>query len=247
MEMSEKIKKLQGYVDNSQRILALTGAGISTSTGIPDFRSPGSGLYDNLQEYNLPYPEAIFELDYLRINPKPFFRLAAEFLDQKYQATPGHLFIKKLEDSGKLLRLYTQNIDGLDHKAEINRIIECHGSYSHAHCLNCHKSYALDEIADDIQAGNIPTCDCDGIIKPDIVFFGESLPENFFNNVENDAVECDLLIVIGSSLQVYPVAAIPEMVLADTPKILINRESTAYQGFNLEILGNIDDIVSQIT
>jgi len=114
--MPDQIKEISSIIQKVHNIIILTGAGISTSAGIPDFRSPKTGLYANLQKYNLPYPEAIFDINYFKQNPKPFFELAKELFTGNYQPTSTHRFIRLLEEEGKLLRNYTQNIDGLEIK-----------------------------------------------------------------------------------------------------------------------------------
>ncbi|XP_066557100.1 NAD-dependent protein deacetylase sirtuin-3 isoform X3 [Amia ocellicauda] len=131
-----------------QRIVVMAGAGISTPSGIPDFRSPGSGLYDNLQQYNLPYAEAIFEINYFHHNPKPFFALAKELYPGNYQPNLTHYFIRLLHDKGLLHRLYTQNIDGLERLAGIppNKLVEAHGTFATATCTVCRMSFPGDAL-----------------------------------------------------------------------------------------------------
>ncbi|MCL4117565.1 UNVERIFIED_CONTAM: hypothetical protein GTU68_039309 [Idotea baltica] len=126
-----------------KNIVTMAGAGISTSAGIPDFRSPESGLYNNLSKYNLPHPEAIFDLDYFESNPKPFFVLAKELYPGAFNPTPSHHFIKLLHDKGLLLRHYTQNVDTLEHIAgiPIEKLVEAHGTFRTSHCMSCKKAY----------------------------------------------------------------------------------------------------------
>lgn len=121
----------------------MVGAGISTPSGIPDFRSPGSGLYSNLQQYNIPYPEAIFELDFFFHNPKPFFTLAKELYPGHYKPNVTHYFLRLLHDKELLLRLYTQNIDGLERASGIpaSKLVEAHGTFASATCTVCRRSF----------------------------------------------------------------------------------------------------------
>ncbi|XP_032919717.1 NAD-dependent protein deacetylase sirtuin-3, mitochondrial isoform X2 [Catharus ustulatus] len=121
----------------------MAGAGISTPSGIPDFRSPGSGLYSNLEQYDIPYPEAIFELGYFFVNPKPFFTLAKELYPGNYRPNSAHYFLRLLHDKGLLLRLYTQNIDGLERAAGIppDRLVEAHGTFATATCTVCQRNF----------------------------------------------------------------------------------------------------------
>lgn len=126
----------------------MCGAGISCASGIPDFRSPKTGLYSNLQKYNIPTPESVFTLDYFKENPKPFCMLAKELYPGNFQPTPVHYFIKLLHQKNRLLRNYTQNIDTLERVAGIDgeMLVEAHGSFAAAHCIKCRKRYESDEI-----------------------------------------------------------------------------------------------------
>ncbi|XP_006817022.1 NAD-dependent protein deacetylase sirtuin-2-like, partial [Saccoglossus kowalevskii] len=127
-----------------KNIVVLTGAGISTSAGIPDFRSPESGLYDNLQKYNLPNPQAIFEIGYFKENPEPFFTLAKELYPGSFKPTICHYFIKLLSDKNLLLRNYTQNVDSLERIAGVpgDKMVEAHGTFHTGHCLGeCRREY----------------------------------------------------------------------------------------------------------
>ncbi|KAI9106148.1 zinc finger protein [Phlyctochytrium arcticum] len=259
-----------------KQILVLTGAGISTSAGIPDFRSPGTGLYDNLKKYNLPYPEAIFDISYFRRNPQPFFTLARELYPGTFRSTPCHYFIRLLQDKGILLRNFTQNIDTLERIAGVREevLVEAHGSFAGAACAGkttvtslpklasslasasgndslaspplliesdqdssddddtykvvhpgCGKVFSTDSIRERIFKGEIPICDsCQGYIKPDIVFFGEQLPPKFHEAVATDFFKTDLVIIIGTSLQVAPFSQLINLVPATVPRLLINRE-----------------------
>ncbi|XP_074129192.1 NAD-dependent protein deacetylase sirtuin-3, mitochondrial isoform X2 [Sminthopsis crassicaudata] len=209
-----------------QRVVVMVGAGISTPSGIPDFRSPGSGLYSNLEQYDLPYPEAIFELDYFFHNPKPFFALAKELYPGNYRPNLAHYFLRLLHDKGLLLRLYTQNIDGLERAAGIPaaKLVEAHGTFASATCTICRQSFPGEEFRVDVMADRVPRCPvCTGVIKPDIIFFGEQLPQRFFLHMV-DFPMADLLIIIGTSLEVEPFASLSEASRRSVPRVLINRE-----------------------
>lgn len=197
------------------------------AAGIPDFRSPGSGLYHNLQKYNLPYPTAIFEMQYFYDNPKPFFVLAKELYPGSFKPTPCHYFVKLLENKGLLLRHYTQNIDTLERIAGIKdeNLVEAHGTFYTNHCLHCHKLYTMEWMKEQIFNDKIPQCiECKGIVKPDIVFFGENLPDKFYELPDKDFKKCDLLIIMGTSLEVQPFASLIERVNKNCIRLLINRE-----------------------
>ncbi|KAL3982369.1 Sir2 family protein [Acanthocheilonema viteae] len=233
------------------RILVLTGAGVSVSCGIPDFRSK-NGIYARLHiEYpDLPDPTAMFDINYFSRNPKPFFEFARELFPGRYEASMCHYFIKALEDNGKLLRNYTQNIDTLEQIAGIKRIVQCHGSFATATCRNCGLKVDSEAIREDIDSGRVAMCRIcshpEGVMKPDIVFFGEDLSDDFHEKMAEDRERVDLVVVIGSSLKVQPVALLPYNVSPEVPQILINRESLPHYASDIELLGNCDDIVAQL-
>ena len=213
----------------AKNIIVMAGAGISTSAGIPDFRTPGSGLYDNLQKYNLPYPQAVFDIGYFAENPKPFFTLAKELYPGSFNPTPSHHFVKMLEEKGLLLRHFTQNIDTLERVAGISdeKIVEAHGAFHTGHCIKCRKEFSQEWIKELIFKDEIPTCtkeSCKGYVKPDIVFFGEGLPDRFFNCMMSDFKKCDLLIIMGTSLAVQPFASLVDRVDDTCPRLLLNME-----------------------
>ncbi|KAM8876821.1 NAD-dependent protein deacetylase sirtuin-3, mitochondrial isoform 2-T2 [Synchiropus picturatus] len=209
-----------------KKVVVMAGAGISTPSGIPDFRSPGSGLYDNLQQYNLPYAEAIFEINFFLHNPEPFFALAKELYPGNYQPNLTHYFVQLLHKKGLLLRMYTQNIDGLERLAGIppEMLVEAHGSFSTATCTVCRRKYEGADLRPDVMSGTVPKCPtCKGVVKPDIVFFGEELPVHFFKYL-TDFPQADLLIIMGTSLEVEPFASLAWAVRSSVPRLLINRD-----------------------
>lgn len=195
---------------------------------LPPSHGTCTGLYDNLQKYNLPYPEAVFDIAFYRNDPDPFIQLASELWPGNHSPTVTHSFIALLEKKGMLLRNYTQNIDCLDVLAGVSeeKMIECHGHFRTASCIECSRSFDGKECKRIIvQESRVPECpECGGYVKPDIVFFGESLPTAFHRNVRRDTAKADLLIVMGTSLLVGPVNGIPEMVSKSVPRVLFNRE-----------------------
>ncbi|CAB1425078.1 unnamed protein product [Pleuronectes platessa] len=236
----------------SKRILVLTGAGVSVSCGIPDFRSR-DGIYARLAVDfpDLPDPQAMFDIEYFRRDPRPFFKFAKEIFPGQFQPSPCHKFISMLDKRGKLLRNYTQNIDTLEQVAGVQRIIQCHGSFATASCLVCKHTVDCEAIREDIFNQVVPHCPrCPdipmAIMKPDIVFFGENLPEMFHRAMKQDKDEVDLLIVIGSSLKVRPVALIPNSIPHEVPQVLINREQLPHLNFDVELLGDCDVIVNEL-
>ncbi|KAM9319064.1 NAD-dependent protein deacetylase sirtuin-3, mitochondrial isoform 2-T2 [Pholidichthys leucotaenia] len=190
------------------------------------FRSPGSGLYDNLQQYNLPYAEAIFEIGFFHKNPNPFFALAKELYPGNYRPNLAHYFVRLLHEKGQLLRMYTQNIDGLERLAGIppQMLVEAHGTFATATCTVCLKKYEGEKLRPDVMSGMVPKCStCKGVVKPDIVFFGEELPRHFFKYL-TDFPMADLLIIMGTSLEVEPFASLAGAVRNSVPRLLINRD-----------------------
>ena len=241
--------------------MVITGAGVSVSAGIPDFRSE-NGIYKRVKElYDLPSPEAIFSLGYFRQNPIPFFLFAKELWPGQHNPTISHKFIANLEKSGRLLRNYTQNIDNLERKASVNNVIQCHGSFATSSCVTCRASFSSMDLDEDIFNQKIPLCNrchptgrpsednlfvpsnLHGVLKPDITFFGESLPDSFIKTIPEDLDKVDLCIVMGSSMQVDPVASILTALPKNVPLILINREVVAKpHNFDVLLLGNCDEI-----
>ncbi|KAF9419341.1 hypothetical protein HW555_004105 [Spodoptera exigua] len=222
--------------ERCKNIITLAGA----AAGIPDFRSPETGLYHNLQKYDLPEPQAIFEINFFRQNPKPFFMLAKELYPGSFKPTISHYFIRLLHEKGLLLRHYTQNIDTLERGAGIpeEKLVEAHGTFYTSHCLDCRKEYNLEYVKERIFADQIPICtDCPGVVKPDIVFFGESLPDRFQRCLQEDFQHCDMLIIMGSSLEVQPFASLIDMVPDWCPRLLINREKAGMRSPLLRLWG----------
>nr|XP_014340983.1 PREDICTED: NAD-dependent protein deacetylase sirtuin-3-like isoform X4 [Latimeria chalumnae] len=189
-------------------------------------RTPGTGLYDNLQQYNIPCPEAIFDIDYFTYNPKPFFSLVKELYPGNYQPNYIHYFVKMLHEKGLLLKMYTQNIDGLERKAGIpsEKLVEAHGTFSTASCHSCCKPFPAKIAQEAIMNDKIPRCKaCSGIVKPDIVFFGEDLPKRFYR-FSKDFVNADLVFIMGTSLEIEPFASIVDSARSYVPRLLLNRD-----------------------
>lgn len=228
--------------ERCRRVVCMVGAGISTAAGIPDFRSPGTGLYANLGRYELPYPEAIFDISYFKQHPEPFFALAKELLPGQLKPTVCHYFMRLLKEKGLLLRCYTQNIDTLERVAGLQpeELVEAHGTFQTAHCLrsSCRHQYDLSWVKEKIFSSLVPKCDkCQSVVKPDIVFFGENLPSRFFSLLQSDFQKVDLLIIMGTSLQVQPFASLVSRVPASTPRLLINKEKTGQSDVFMSLMG----------
>ncbi|CDW88506.1 nad-dependent deacetylase sirtuin-2 [Stylonychia lemnae] len=241
-----------------KKIVIMTGAGISVSAGIPDFRSPGSGVYANLAKYNLPFPEAIFTLPYFIENPEAFYTFCQEFDLDIYKPTPTHLFITLLDQMGVLLMNYTQNIDNLEEKAGLdvkNKLLQAHGSASGAKCAICKMDMDEQKLKEQIKVAEVYRClnqNCKGPVKPNIVLFGEAMPSDFFKKSQMIS-SCDLLLIMGTALAVSPFNSLVSSAPKNTPKVLINRENLAQYGFDflkdddkLFLEGNCDDIIQKI-
>ncbi|KAI6857492.1 SIR2-domain-containing protein [Hortaea werneckii] len=275
----------------SKNIMVITGAGISTSLGIPDFRSKGTGFYDKLRDMGYEGGEDVFDIYNFDENPSIFYSLAGEILPDQQRYTPTHAFIKLLQDKGKLQTNYTQNIDNLEELAGVDRskLIQCHGSFATASCRKCKFQVPGHEIFDQIRAKQVARCKkCKqdmarlppppkkkkqstskprkndfedssddegaynipeaGVMKPDITFFGEQLPDNFFDRfTEKDSKTVDLCIVIGTSLKVAPVSEMANYLPKDIPHIFVSREPIEHVNFDIQLLGDCDTVVYELS
>ena len=215
-EAAELIKK-------SRKTIALTGAGISTESGIPDFRSKGTGLWEKFD------PMQMSSVSALLSNLKQFYDFNLKRWSSFRDARPNiaHIALAELESHGFLYSVITQNIDGLHIKAGSKRVWEVHGHLRTCHCMKCRSSYPYDELLNQYDSGiNPPKCECGGILRPDVVLFEDPLGVDFNKAIE-DLAGCELLIVVGSSLRVYPVASLPRYA---RKMIIINKEPTPWDG-----------------
>jgi len=203
-------------IRRSERVVALTGAGISTAAGIPDFRGP-HGLYVTRQ-YD---PDTVFDIVAFHRDPEPFFDFTRDFLNviDTLEPTVTHRFLARLEADGRLTAVVTQNIDSLHQRAGSQRVISVHGDYWTSHCLACGREYDLAKMAEMVRETAVPRCACNGVIKPDVVFYGEAVRD--LEVAASVVVESDLLLVLGSSLAVYPAAFLPEQ--AGGQVVVVNR------------------------
>jgi len=219
----EKIQLLVELLEKSTCTFALTGAGISTESGIPDFRSPGSGLWTKHD------PAKVASVSAFMRNPGAFYELNMQWWNEYFfNAEPGaaHLALARLEKQGFLAGVITQNIDGLHRKAGSEKVYEVHGHMRTCRCISCSESYPFEFLVNQFNSGkNPPRCErCRGVLRPDIVLFEDPLGQDFFY-ASRDLSRCRLLIAIGSSLQVYPVASLPERV---RQLVIINRDATPW-------------------
>jgi NAD-dependent deacetylase len=228
--MEDKSKQVAQWIVTSKRVVVFSGAGLSTESGIPDFRSPG-GVWD---KYN---PEDFYFQNFLasETSREKYWQMATEMWDpiKSAQPNPAHLAISELEKLGKLDCVITQNIDGLHFKAgnSEEKVIQLHGTAIFVSCLSCKKRYDRDEIQERIKNGvKAPRCDdCGGLLKPATISFGQSMPERDTQKAYDRSSACDLFIVIGSSLVVQPAASMPLVAKKNGARlVIINRDSTPY-------------------
>lgn len=200
------IEKFISYVKEANNIVFFGGAGVSTDSGIPDFRSK-DGLYNQHDvQFDMYEPEYLLSHDCLYRNQKVFFEYYRQKLDTRnIQPNVTHLVLAKLEQRGKLKSIVTQNIDGLHQKAGSRVVHEIHGTTDRNYCASCYKQYPADYIFSSDEA--IPHCICGGFIRPDVTMYGEGLPEESVSNAIHDIANADLLIIAGTSLAVYPAAS----------------------------------------
>lgn len=217
------IEQFVDWVDKCDNIVFFGGAGVSTESGIPDFRSP-DGLYN--QKYKYP-PETIISHSFYLRYPEEFYRFYKDKMLYP-DSEPGitHLALAKLEQQGKLKAVVTQNIDGLHQKAGNKNVIELHGSVLRNYCERCHRFYGIESI---INSSGIPTCECGGIIKPDVVLYEEGLDEDNITAAIEYIRNADMLVVGGTSLGVYPAAGLIDYYRGDK-LVLINKSQTPYDG-----------------
>ena len=203
-------ERLAELIRESRRTVALTGAGVSVPSGIPDFRTPGTGLWENVDPMEVAHIDA-FHRDTARF--WKFYRPRFQQLGTK-EPNSAHAALAELESRGLLSAVITQNIDRLHQKAGAERVIEVHGSIETSSCTTCGSSYGLEVVETLFDEEGVATCGCCmGKVKPDVVLFGEFLPEAAMNEAHDLCVGCDLLICVGSSLEVYPVAGLPSVAL----------------------------------
>lgn len=234
------IEKLREIIDNSQRIVFFGGAGVSTESGIPDFRS-ADGLYH--QQYDYP-PEEILSHTFFMRNTEEFYRFYRDkMLCLSAKPNKAHRILAQWETEGKLLSVITQNIDGLHQAAGSRRVHELHGSVLRNYCTKCGKFYGVETIA---ESAGVPHCDCGGVIKPDVVLYEEPLPEDTVLAAIRDIRSADTLIVAGTSLTVYPAASYVRY-FDGGKMVLINRDPTPYDHIaDLVIHDKVGEVLEKV-
>ena len=239
--LKEQIQELQKIIDTYDNIVFFGGAGVSTESGIPDFRSV-DGLYH--QQYDYP-PETILSHSFYRSHPEEFFRFYRnKMLFPKAQPNAAHKKLAELERAGKVRAVITQNIDGLHQAAGSKEVLELHGSVHRNYCTKCKKFFPLSYI---VESKGIPTCDeCGAIIKPDVVLYEEGLDQSILTRSINHIAKADMLIIGGTSLAVYPAAGLIDY-FHGKYLVVINMASTPRDSYaDIVINGKIGEILSQI-
>jgi NAD-dependent deacetylase len=247
--MTEKIEQVASWIAGAKSVVVFAGAGLSTESGIPDFRSPG-GVWDRYD------PEDFYFQNFLasEASREKYWQMATEMYESMKDAKPNaaHLAIAELELLGKLDCVITQNIDGLHHKAgnSEEKILELHGTALYVSCLSCKKRYDRDEIQERIRRGNkAPRCDtCQGLLKPATISFGQSMPEWEMQESYRRSAACNLFMVIGSSLVVQPAASMPVVAKRGGARlVIVNRDETPLDDLaDMLLHGNAGSTMSSI-
>lgn len=240
--MNTPVERLQQLIDESRRMVFFGGAGVSTESGIPDFRSI-DGLYH--QHFAYP-PEEILSRTFFQEHPEEFYRFyRAKMLPLDCKPNAAHMKLAELEQAGRLQAVITQNIDGLHQKAGSKCVLELHGSIWRNHCMACGKSFTPEQIRDDPRP--VPLCTCGGIIKPDVVLYEESLDGDTLSAAIHVLRKADLLIVAGTSLTVYPAAGLLRY-FRGQHLVLINRDATPMDSAaELVMHDRVGQVLSQLT
>jgi NAD-dependent deacetylase len=217
--LDTRVERLAGLLRGASSVVALTGAGISVPSGIPDFRSPGTGLWENVD------PMEVAHIDAWRRDPERFWHFYGDRFQSLRDKEPNgaHAALVELERRGILDAVVTQNIDMLHRKAGTVELIEVHGTIEHSSCLTCRSQYPLDDVRARQAADErgVPRCDCSRPLKPDVVLFGEYLPQGAMERAGELAAAADVLLCVGSSLEVWPIAQLPEITRSQGGEVAI--------------------------
>ena len=241
--MSSEIERLKEAIKECNKIVVFSGAGLSTNSGIPDFRS-ADGLYNQETKINI-RPEEIISHSFFVSNTDYFYEFYFDKMVYR-DAKPNlaHKYFAKLEKEGKMLAVVTQNIDNLHQAAGSKKVIELHGSVERNYCMKCNKFYTLDEIYNEKHL--IPHCSCGGIIKPDVVLYEENLDENAINGAINAISAADMMIVVGTSLTVYPAAGFVNF-FKGKYLVLLNKTETRYDSMaSIVIHDDIKNVIEEL-
>ena len=237
------IEDAAALLRKAERAVVLTGAGISTPSGIPDFRSEGTGLWSRDE------PLEVASLSTFRTAPERFFQWFQPLASRIFNAqpNPAHLALAEFERAGHLRTIITQNIDALHQKAGSQHVIELHGTLQTLSCTNCFKQFESGPFLHPyLETGKIPQClNCNGILKPDVILFGEQLPQSAWYEAQRAARQCDLMVVAGSSLEVLPVAGLPMQALDRGAHLIIINNTPTYLNVRADVV-ILDDVATTI-
>jgi NAD-dependent deacetylase len=242
-EQLSAVQHARQLVNEARHLVAFTGAGLSTASGIPDFRSKGTGLWEHDD------PMAVASLTTFRTNPKRFWDWKRGLMRQVWQAqpNPAHLALAHLEKAGRLQALITQNIDGLHQRAGSKNVFELHGTIETLTCPACRQRYSASQFREIIEnTEEMPRCPaCGQVLKPDVVLFEEMLPQQTWNAAEKHCARADVIIVAGSSLEVWPAATLPEIAVSNGAKLILVNLSPTFMDPHAEILlsANVAEIL----
>ena len=238
--MENKIEKLQKIFDESERIVFFTGAGVSTESGIPDFRSV-DGLYNTKYKYP---PEMIISHSFFMNNPQEFYRFYKDrMIYQQAKPNAAHLKMAEFEQAGKCLGVVTQNIDGLHSMAGSKNVYELHGTIFRNYCERCHKYYDLDYV---VNSDGVPYCQCGGIVKPDVVLYEEGLDEDTIRGAVDIIRKADTLVITGTSLVVYPAAGLVNYFRGNNLVVINMSVTNQDDSADLLIQDKVGHVLSQI-
>jgi NAD-dependent deacetylase len=245
MEHEQQIQQAAALIRKAQNIVAMTGAGISTPSGIPDFRSPNSGLWDQIS------PLAVASIHAFRQRPQVFYNwihpLTRTFVEAA--PNPAHYALVALERQNKLKAVITQNIDNLHRRAGSQTVYELHGHFRETVCLQCHEIQDSGRVFEKFgHDGEVPRCHCGGVLKPNAVLFGEQLPVQALVLAQLAVKEADLMLIIGSSLEVAPASDLPALALEKGATVIIINQQATYldSKVDLVIRGDVADILPRI-
>jgi len=248
VEIDEAIQQTAKIIRSNNRGVALTGAGISTPSGIPDFRSPGNGLWTRYR------PMEVASLTAFRSHPDTFYSWLRPLARKLFSAQPNeaHHALAKLEEKESIQTILTQNIDNLHQKAGSENVLELHGSFETLSCTACHQQTQITEdlIVSLIDEGNIPRCwECGAILKPDVVLFEEQLPVQTWKKAETTTRESDYMLVVGSSLTVQPVSSLPQAAVASGADLMIINQTETHMDDQAEVVihGDVANVLPVLT
>ena len=245
MEINQQIQRAAELISKTQAIVAMTGAGISTPSGIPDFRSPDSGLWEKAD------PMAVASIYAFRQNPQKFYDWIHPLSHLVLEAKPNaaHYALAELERQGKLKAIITQNIDDLHSKAGSQKVYELHGHLRELTCIQCHQVQDSAAIFQKfVNDGQVPHCHCGGILKPNVILFGEQLPTQEYVSAQLTIEDVDLMLIVGSSLEVAPASDLPELALRNGTKLIIIGLQPTYLDSKAELVirGDVAEVLPLI-